>query len=79
MPHRIQEYPEAVGKAVEKVTFTNEEDFRMVTVEFTDKTALGFQLRMRLEAKPEFMDWTTGDGKSLKMYPLVRERRSEGA
>ena len=77
MPQRILEYPAAVGKVVEKVTLTNEEDWHMITVRFTDKTQLGFQIKMRLEVKPEFTDWKTGDGKTLKRYPLVRERRFE--
>ena len=77
MPQRILEYPEAVGKIVEEVTFTNEKDFHMVTIRFADKTALGFHIKMRLEAKPELMDWKTGDGKSLKQYRMVRERRWE--
>jgi len=77
MPQRILEYKEVAGKVVEKVTLTNEEDWHMLTVRFTDKTQLGFQIKMRLEASPELTDWKTGDGKSLKQYPLVRERRFE--
>lgn len=74
MSHRTLDYPEVVGKTVAKVTCTNEEDFRCVTVRFTDKTAIHFELRLRLEVKPEFMDWTTGDGKSLRMYKTQREQ-----
>lgn len=74
MPHKINEYPEAVGKTVEKVTATNESDFRCITVRFSDKTAIHFGLRTRITMEPEFMDWKTGDGKVLKSYPFVHER-----
>lgn len=77
MAQRILEYKEVAGKVVEKVTLTNEDDWHMLTVRFTDKTQLGFQIKMRLEAMPELTDWKSGDGKSLKQYPLVRERRFE--
>jgi hypothetical protein len=74
VPHHIVEYSEAVGKVVAKVTLTNEDDFRCVTVRFTDKTAIHFELRLRLDVVPEFMDWRTGDGKSIRMYKTVREQ-----
>jgi hypothetical protein len=72
--HHILDYPEVVGKVVAKVTCTNEDDFRCVSIRFTDKTALHFELRLRLEVVPELMDWLTGDGKSLRMYKTVREQ-----
>ncbi len=56
MPQRILEYTEVAEKIVEKVTLTIEEDWHMITVLFTDKTQLGFQIKMCLEAKPELMD-----------------------
>jgi hypothetical protein len=74
VPYHMIDYPEVVGKVVAKVTLTNEDDFRCVTVRFTDKTAIHFELKLRLEVVPEFMDWTTGDGKSLRMYKTVREQ-----
>jgi hypothetical protein len=75
MSQRILEYTDVAGKVVEKVTLTNEEDWRMITIRFTDKTQLAFQLKTRLEAKPELTDWKTGNGKTLNTYPIVRERR----
>lgn len=75
MSQRIIEYTDIAGKVVEKVTFTNEEDWHMITIRFADKTQLAFQIKMRLESEAQLMDWKTGDGKTLKRYPLVRERR----
>jgi hypothetical protein len=74
VPHHTVDYPEVIGKQVAKVTLTNEDDFRCVTVRFTDKTAIHFELNLRLEVKPELMDWSSGDGKSLRMYKTVREQ-----
>jgi hypothetical protein len=74
MPHKIHEYPDVVGKTVEKVTATNESDFRCITVKFTDKTAIHFGLRTRITMEPEHVDWKTGDGNVLRSYSFVHER-----
>jgi hypothetical protein len=74
MPHKIHDYPEVVGKTVEKVTATNESDFRCITVRFTDKTAIHFSLRPRITMEPEHLDWKTGNGKVLKTFPFVHEK-----
>lgn len=75
MPHRIHEYPELVGKTIAKVTVTNESDFRCITIRFADSTAIHFGIRPSVSIEPEHLDWTTGDGKVLRCYPFVREKR----
>jgi hypothetical protein len=74
MPHKIHEYTEVIGKTVAKVTVTNESDFRNITVRFTDNTVIHFGIRPFINIEPEYLDWTTGDGKILKSYPFVREK-----
>jgi hypothetical protein len=74
MPHNIIEIAGAIGKTVEKITVTNESDFRLITVRFADRTAIHFTLHPRIEIEPELVDWTTGDGKGLRSYPFVREK-----
>jgi hypothetical protein len=74
MPQNIVEIRGAVGKMVEKITVTNEGDFRMVTVRFADRTAIHFTLRPRLEIVPELLDWKTGDGQLVKEYAVIHEQ-----
>jgi hypothetical protein len=74
MPQKIIEFKEAAGKVVEKITVTNDTEFRAITVRFVDHTAMHFTLHPRIEFEPELMDWKTGDGKVLKEYPTVYEK-----
>jgi hypothetical protein len=73
MPHNIVEIDGAIGKTVEKITVTNESDFRVITVRFADRTAIHFTLHPRIEVEPELVDWTTGDGEALREYPIIYE------
>ena len=73
MPHDIIELDGVIGKTVEKITVTNESDFRVITVRFADRTAIHFTLHPRIEIEPELVDWTTGDGEGLKEYPIIYE------
>jgi hypothetical protein len=64
---------DATGKTVERITVTNEPDFRAITVRFADQTALQFMIHPRIEIEPELVDWTTGDGEGRKEYPTIYE------
>ena len=72
---QIREYKEVKGKVIDRITLTNEEDFRCVSIRFSDRTAIHFEIELSLLVKPEFMNWKTGDGKLIKSYPVVKERR----
>jgi hypothetical protein len=76
--HRIRDYPEVVGKIIDRITLTDEEDFRCVSVRFSDRTAIHFELVLSLAVKPEFMNWKTGEGQLIKSYPVVEEGDMEG-
>lgn len=71
MPHNIIEIDGVTGKTVEKITVTNESDYRVITVRFGDRTAIHFTLQPRIEVEPELVDWATGDGQALKQYPIL--------
>jgi len=75
MPHNIIEIDGVIGKTVEKITVTNELDFRLITVRFADQTAIHFTLHPRIEIEPELIDWITGDGKVLRSFRFVREKK----
>jgi hypothetical protein len=73
VPQDIIEIEGAVGKTVEKITVTNESDFRNITVRFSDRTAIHFTLRPRIDVEPELTDWKTGDGETLREYAIIYE------
>lgn len=73
MPHKIIEVEGVAGKTVQRITVTNEFNFRDITVRFSDKTAIHFELHPRIAVEPELVDWTTGDGETLKKYPTIYE------
>jgi hypothetical protein len=73
MPHEIKNLTGVAGKTVERVTVTNESDFRCVSVRFTDKTALRFTLYATLAIEPELTDWKTGNARRIRQYPKITE------
>ena len=73
MAHNIIEIEGAAGKTVEKITITNEWDFRMVTVRFSDQTAINFDIRQRIEIEPKLLDWKTGNDEVLRKYDVIYE------
>ena len=72
MSHKIIEIEGAVGKTVQRITVTNEFDFRDITVRFSDQTAIHFTLRLRIEIEPEILDWKTGDGETVREFPIEK-------
>ena len=56
MPHNIISYPDVIGKIVDRITATNESDFRCITIRFTDKTAMHFTIYVSMNLEPEFTD-----------------------
>lgn len=73
MPHNIVEIEGVAGKTVQRITVTNEFNFRDITVRFSDQTAIHFGVRPRLEIEPEMLDWKTGDGETLREYDIIYE------
>ncbi len=65
--HRFQE---AVGKIVEFVEMYTSAEFPCVEIGFTDKTALHFLMETRLTMEPTYSDWTTGDQRRLRQWPV---------
>ena len=73
MAHNIIEIEGVTGKTVEKITITNEWNFRMVTVRFSDQTAINFDIRPRIEIEPKLLDWKTGNDEVLRKYDVIYE------
>jgi hypothetical protein len=78
--HRMVEFKDVAGKSIRRFRFTNDDDFRAVSIEFTDATALNFQLELDLHAKVELLTLQDGnitDVKRLRPAPVVRRRAAK--
>jgi hypothetical protein len=73
VPQRIIKIEGAAGKTVQNITVTNESHFRVITVRFSDQTAIHFTFHPRIEIEPELLDWKTGDGELVREYDLIFE------
>jgi hypothetical protein len=51
----------------------NESYFRVITVRFSDQTAIHFTLYPRIEIEPKLLDWKTGDGEIVREYDMIYE------
>jgi len=65
---------EVRGKQVRSIYVSGVDQFNVVNIEFTDGTALTVQIIPAARLKVEFNDWTGGDGKLLKQWPVITTR-----
>jgi len=75
MGQNIIEFKQTAGKTIDKITLTNESDYRSLSVCFTDKTALHFLVTPRVEFDAALEDWKTGNLESIKTYPQIYESK----
>ena len=71
------EFREIVGKKIKRVHLTNDDDFRALSIDFEDGTALRFQMERDFRAKAELLTLKGGNIsaiKRLKPAPVVRRR-----
>jgi len=76
-PHRdgvIRCTSEVRGKQVRSIYVSGVDEFNVVNIDFTDGTALTVQIVPAARLKVELNDWTTGDGKLLKKWPVITTR-----
>jgi hypothetical protein len=64
MSHNIIEIEGAAGKTVQKITITNEWDFRMITVRFADRTAIHFSFGLGLTSSQNSLTGKPGMARS---------------
>jgi hypothetical protein len=67
-----QDFPEVKGKIIESVEVSVTPDYFGFGIHFQDKTSLTFVIEPCIFAFPVYEDWTSGEAKILKQYPLIR-------
>ena len=61
------------GKTLDEIEITNLNEWRNITVRFTDETSIHFHLQLTLLVNTELSDWRTGNDTILKRYPQIKE------
>ena len=61
------------GKTLDEIEITNLNEWRNITVRFTDETSIHFHLQLTLLVNTELSDWRTGNDNILKRYPQMKE------
>jgi hypothetical protein len=69
---RLVEFPQAKGRTVEKVELSLDSDFQCVSIRFKDNTDLTVVIDATLTFQASYSEWTDGDQKVLKRWPVVR-------
>ncbi|HET9365130.1 MAG TPA: hypothetical protein VFP71_09005 [Candidatus Angelobacter sp.] len=67
-------FPEVKGKTVESVEI--DPDVQCLTILFSDKTALSFDLDPMLVVFPELASLKTGNWRCIKRWPALRSKIS---
>lgn len=62
------------GKTVESIYVSGVDNFNVVNIAFTDRTALTVHLIPAVELKVEYNDWSVRDGQLLKAWPPMITR-----
>jgi hypothetical protein len=73
---RVQAFPQAKGKIIERVELDVTPDYYIVEIRFQDKTALSFELEPCVMVYPEFTNWKSGNYRPLKRWRPVHSRSS---
>jgi hypothetical protein len=62
---------EVRGKQVRSIYVSGADEFNVVNIDFSDGTALTVQIIPVAKLKVELNDWTSGDGRLLKKWPVI--------
>ena len=65
-------FEEVKGKTVDLVEVFTAGEYHSIDVRFQDKTALQFVIDPGFTLETEYADWKTGNWRSLKRWPLIR-------
>ena len=69
---RFVYFPQMKGRVVKNVELFTMSDFRSITIDFEDKTALNLIIEPALLIDSHFSDFSSGDERVVKRWPTVR-------
>jgi hypothetical protein len=72
MAHHLVEYPELIGRKVRRFLFSNNPEWKCITVEFTDDTVLSFKMELELNPEVELSVKCEGDLQDFRILDGVQ-------
>lgn len=72
MAHHLVEYPELIGRKIRRFLFSNNPEWKCITVEFTDETVLSFKMELKLDSEAELSIRHEGDLRDFRVLDGVQ-------
>lgn len=69
---KVLRFPQAKGKIIETVEFSTELGYHSISVNFTDKTSLNFEIEARFVVETDYSNWKTGNQRILRRWKPVQ-------
>jgi len=69
---KVLRFPQAKGKIIESVEFSTELGYHCISVNFTDKTCLNFEIESRFLVETDYSNWKTGNQRIIRRWQPVR-------
>ncbi len=73
-PTLMYRFTEVHGKTIESIKLYLELDDTSLSIFFTDKTQLNFDLEPGLTVRTDLSNWKTGNGHTIKTWPPMHGR-----
>jgi hypothetical protein len=68
---KILRFPQAKGKIIETIEFSTELGYHCISVNFTDKTSLNFEIEARFMVETDYSNWKTGNQRVIRRWRPV--------
>lgn len=69
---KILRFPQVKGKTIEGVEFSTELGYHCISVNFSDKTSLSFEIEARFVVEADYSNWKTGNQRVLRSWRPVQ-------
>ena len=70
-PRKVMRFPQTKGKTIETVEFSTELGYHAISVNFTDKTSLNFEIEARFLVETDYSNWKTGNQRIINRWKPV--------
>jgi hypothetical protein len=71
---RTVTFPQVKGKRMEKIELRTSADYHAITLEFQDKTSVGFEIQPGFTVQAAYADFKTGESR-VKTWPEIVSHR----
>lgn len=69
---KVLPFPHAKGKIIESVEFSTELGYHCISINFTDKTSLNFEIEARFIVETDYSNWKTGNQRVIRRWRPIQ-------